>query len=96
MQEFYLTLKGEANNKVDSLTWPTKVNPTDYYFKGLWFQMHQEKVVIERKTYSILEWLGDVGGLFDGLRLIFGQLVGPVAMFALKASLWTEVFSTGK
>ena len=54
--------------------------------------MHKEKEVIERKTYSILEWLGDVGGLFDGLRLMFGQLIGPMAMFALKTSLWTGVF----
>ena len=39
---------------------------------------------IERKTYDILELLGDVGGLFDGLKIIGGFFVTPIAAFALK------------
>ena len=39
--------------------------------------------IIERSTYSILEWLGDVGGLFDMLCLIGGFLIGPLATYSL-------------
>ena len=41
-------------------------------------------IAIERKTYSGLEWLGDVGGLFDALVLIGSFLVGPITAFAVK------------
>ena len=46
----------------------------------------------ERSTYSFLEWLGDVGGLFDGLGLIFRVLIGPFSAFAVKAELLTKIF----
>ena len=48
--------------------------------------------VIERQTYSVLEWLGDVGGLYDMLGLIGGALIGPLAAFSLKAELLTQAF----
>ena len=40
----------------------------------------------------MLEWLGDVGGLFDGLRLIFSLLIAPVASLAMKSELLISVF----
>ena len=48
--------------------------------------------IIERQTYSSLEWLGDVGGLFDGLRLIVGPIVARVSAYALKLLLLASVF----
>ena len=39
---------------------------------------------IERTTYSGLEWLGDVGGLFDGIRIIAHTLVLPVSTLAMR------------
>lgn len=30
---------------------------------------------VDRDVYSILDWVGDVGGLFEGLRLGFFVLV---------------------
>jgi hypothetical protein len=48
--------------------------------------------MIERQTYSLLEWLGDVGGLFDMLSLIGGSLVAPLTAFALKSELLTQTF----
>ena len=36
-------------------------------------------VTIDRSAYNYLEWLGDVGGLFDALRIIGAVLVGPLA-----------------
>lgn len=37
--------------------------------------------VIERKTYSLLEWIGDVGGLFDGLIYLGSIFITPIAIF---------------
>ena len=48
--------------------------------------------VIERQTYSFLEWLGDIGGLLDALRIIGAAIVGPVVAFSLKATLLNSVF----
>ena len=47
---------------------------------------------IERQTYNILEFLGDVGGLFDGLKIIGGFFVAPIATFALKVKLMANGF----
>lgn len=46
-----------------------------------------DQYVIERQTYSVLEWLGDVGGLFGILGLIGGTIIGPIAKFQLKSEL---------
>ena len=48
--------------------------------------------MIERETYGILEWLGDVGGLYDALRLIGVLLVAPFAQFWLKSELLSNIF----
>ena len=48
--------------------------------------------IIERQTYSSLEWLGDVGGLFDGLRLLVGPIMAQVSANALKPLLLASVF----
>ena len=38
-----------------------------------------------RQTYSSLDFLGDLGGLYDALRLIAQTIVAPFSTFALKA-----------
>ena len=43
--------------------------------------------MIERQTYSLLELMGDVGGLFDCLIIIGKFLVLPIASFALNEIL---------
>ena len=48
--------------------------------------------MIERQTYSALEWLGDIGGLIDGLRLIVLFIVAPLASFTLRVELVSSVF----
>jgi len=32
--------------------------------------LHPDKLVVNRQTYSLLDWLGDMGGLFDALKII--------------------------
>ena len=68
-------------------TWPTQDNPTMYKFNSLWLELMPELTRYERSTYSFLDWLGDVGGLFEGLTRFFMILVGPLAAFAMKAEV---------
>ena len=49
-------------------------------------------IKIERATYSALDWLGDVGGLFDGLKIIASLLVAPISALAANDILLTQVF----
>ena len=53
--------------------------PNSYKFTGIDLKYDVDLKVIERSTYSLLDWLGDVGGLYDGLKLIGTALVSPFA-----------------
>ena len=44
-------------------------------------------LVIERQTYSLLDWLGDLGGLFDALYFLGFICAGPVTAIALNSLL---------
>ena len=63
-----------------------------YKFNSIYLEMSQEKTVYERSTYSFLEWLGDVGGLSDALRIIGQVMVRPFAYFVLQTELLSRVF----
>ena len=54
--------------------------------------MKQTMIKTERATYSALEWLGDIGGLFDGLKIIATILVAPLSALAANDLLLTQVF----
>ena len=56
--------------------------------------LDQDSTVIERQTYSCLEWLGDLGGLYDAMRLIGLSIVYPVAFFAMKAEIVMQAFGS--
>ena len=45
-----------------------------------------------RQTYSVLDFLGDLGGLLDALRLIGEAFIAPFSQFALKVTLMASVF----
>ena len=48
--------------------WPTQAEPDNVYQYGSFvISQGQDLTLIDRSTYSVLEWLGDVGGLFGGL-----------------------------
>ena len=40
----------------------------------------------------MLEWLGDVGGLFDGLKLFTDPFIGFFATFGLKSTILSIAF----
>ena len=49
-------------------------------------------MTIERETYGFFEWLGDVGGLFDGMRIFGALVVSPLALLKLKAQLMNSFY----
>ena len=70
--------------------WPTKEEPEPKYpykFASFWLELRQDVTFIDRSTYSILEWLGDVGGLFDGLRVLSQLIVTPIAVVFMQKML---------
>ena len=79
----------DGNNSPSNFNkWPSYDKPNNLYkISSVVITLDQDITQIERATYSGLEWLGDVGGLFDGMRIIGGFIVYPVATFSLKAEL---------
>ena len=73
--------------------WPTVEEPDNLYkYASVWIELSPHEHKTERETYSILEWLGDVGGLFDMLKLMGSMLVVPFATFRLKSELLSKIF----
>ena len=63
-----------------------------YKFASIEFNMNLDTVVISRETYSILDWLGDIGGLNGILLSIFEIGIAPFAGFSLQRFLLTNMF----
>ena len=45
-----------------------------------------------RSTYSLLDWLGDLGGLLEALMFICAAIIKPLTSFTLKTTLLTSLF----
>ena len=72
---------------------PTPEEPlNEFKFASYDIYLGRNLVKINRQTYSSLEFLGDVGGLYDGLRYGFQLLVTPFTSFTLSISLLTNLF----
>ena len=72
---------------------PSSGNPDGRYkFTSIAFQMCLDSMVIERSTYSILEWLGDVGGLFDALLIIGALIASPMVSFTMRLNVMHSIF----
>ena len=71
-------------------------NPTEealdnaYIFTSVYFGQGKDLIAIHRKTYNLLDWLGDWGGLLDGLKMISQLLVTPFSALSLKATLFSK------
>ena len=42
---------------------------------------------ISRITYSLLDWISDIGGLFDGLNAVVAFFLKPLAVYTLNTKL---------
>ena len=72
---------------------PTKEEPSrKYKYTSLEIKMSLDQKNWTRETYSLLHWLGDLGGLLDAMRYIAHVLVLPFANYALKTSLLSSFF----
>ena len=74
-------------------TWPTVDEPDGKWkFFSTILQFSQDMKIIERSTYSGLEWLGDLGGLYCALIIIGQFLVKPFSILSLKIEMVSKVF----
>ena len=76
--------------------WPTKDEEgkkNRYKYTSVYLNLSQDQRLIERQTYSFLDLLGDVGGLYDALKLIGGSFIHPIANFTLGVTLLVKNFS---
>ena len=72
----------------------TKTRIDDDFFSLLIF-LSPERIMYKRSIYSILDWIGDIGGLFDGLQFIGSIIMGCYYLFranSLNAFLYRRVF----
>ena len=77
--------------------WPNPEEPENRFkFTGVEIRFSQDITIIDRSTYSFLEWLGDVGGLYDGLRIFISFILSPISVFALKTELFVSIFRINK
>ena len=72
---------------------PTQTNPSTFYkYISVEINISLDLISWERQTYNLLDWLGDLGGLFDALFHIAQVLVSPLSAFALYSTLLTKFF----
>ena len=83
-----------ANPQPSSWTaFPTEEDPDALYkFFSIDLYVSLDSIVTERETYSLLEWLGDIGGLVDAFRYLGGFIVAPIASFSLQSELLHSIF----
>ena len=72
---------------------PTKEKPyTLYKFTSMEVNFSPDQQYVSRSTYSMLDWLGDMGGLLDALYMIGELVIHPFATHALQVSLLSSLF----
>ena len=64
------------------INWPTEDKPSNKYkYASIEFNMSSNIMNWNRTTYSILDWLGDLGGLFGMLFSLASLAVAPMANY---------------
>ena len=51
---------------------------------------------IYRQTYGLLDWLAEVGGLFNALRIFGSFLVIPFSNLAVDSAMMSKLFKSRK
>ena len=57
---------------------------------------HSKTKVYQRSVYNFLDFIGDVGGLLDGLKLICQTLLIPFSSFNFTSYILTKLFFVRK
>ena len=58
-----------------------------YKFASLEINLNRDLIVINRQTYSLLDFLGDCGGLLDALKLLGELFANPVALYMFRTKI---------
>ena len=66
--------------------------PNQFKFTSIALSIGPDLKVIERQTYSILDWLGEVGGLYEALRIVGSCIASPFAVTALNSKILEKLF----
>ena len=55
--------------------------------------IYPDQKVVKRNYYTILDWVGEVGGFADGVMILFELVImRPINSYYLKATLLTTLF----
>ena len=66
--------------------------PSLYKFTGFELNLSFDENITQRETYDILEWMGDLGGLFEALQIIGYIIMAPITAFALSSHMANLLF----
>lgn len=58
--------------------------------------MSQDLKTWQRQTYSVLDFIGDLGGLLDGLWYACAVTIAPFSSFTLNEVILTTIFKKNK
>ena len=83
---FYSVSQGNTFPAVHN-TFPSYQGSNRLKLNSVQLTLDQKKIVIERTIYSVLDWIGDIGGLYDGLRLMADFFMINYAVAMMKQEL---------
>lgn len=79
--------------KISTWTDDLLENPDgEYKFGSATIRSSSVEVVINRSSYSLLDWLGDVGGLIDALFYLLSFLLGPFVSHGYESFVLSKFF----
>ena len=84
----FQTISFDAERPSSDNAWPFNAQSDSIYkFSSIALSFGQDRTLIERQTYGILDWLADCGGLLFALAVLAYIVVTPFANYKLKAEL---------
>ena len=70
------------------IRFPTPTDPNaKYKYVSLHFYIDRNLHSIDRVTYGVLDWIGDIGGLYGSLIPIGQIIINPYSSYALKFTM---------
>ena len=60
------------------------------------FSNHEQVKSYKRTAYNLLDMLGDIGGLYDGLKLLFSAILTVISGTDYMSLLISKLFFVGK
>ena len=61
-------------------------------FTSVTIDLSPNLVVVQRETYDLLTWLGDVGGIADALYLLGNIILMPFTAYSFQSNLLSRMF----